>query len=143
MKTKSRLRMDMDRFNASYSSENHFSHELENGVDLDRMHQEETDLHSYLVMQHMNTPPDIDSHSHIDPSLIDDPNGSSYYMNGNSYIQEENDEVIYVEEEDRKPEIKKEIIPENEILEDISIDEAFKESDEGRVHLTSEYIKCW
>lgn len=134
----------MERFNGSFpTANNNYVHEIENGAELDNMHDEEDgDLHNYLLFQHLNPPQIVaDTHSQVFNGSDPSPNDSSYYMNGHNNYDEQ--EVVFVDEdEDQKPEIKKEIVPENEQLQDISIDQEFKEDDEGRVHLSSEYIKC-
>lgn len=116
-------------------------HEIENGADMDA-HDEDSDLQNYLLFQHLNSHPAIVADQHLQVFNGADPNDSSYYMNGHqSYPSQE--EALFVEEdEDRKPEIKQEIIAENEQLQDISLDKDFKEDDEGRVSLSVEYIKC-
>lgn len=134
----------MERFNGSFPTNQNYVHEIENGAEIDRMDDEDGDLQSYLLFQHLN-PPIVAEPQHLQVFNGADPNDSAYYMNGGHqsyHIHEEPEVVCIDEEEDQKPEIKKEIVPENEQLQDISIDKEFKEDNEGRVNLSAEYIKC-
>lgn len=135
----------MERFNGSYSSNNNYVHEIENGAVIDALHDEDGDLQNYLLYQHLNPhPPIVAEPQHLQVYNGADANDSAYYMNGHqSFNSHEEPEVVYVEEDvDQKPEIKQELIAENEQLQDISIDKDFKEDDDGRVNLSAEYIKC-